>query len=229
MRAILLSLLVAVSAYGQAFTALDPAWLGQENVSGPNYLVSEDCEGTGTPSGWVSSGSGTIDWDYATDPLVGSQSLQLAFSAASATVYTNVPSSANYEAYFKLRHSGISGTGPLLMAFANGTTTIGYLNFTSTAGLLVIALGGSTITMGSLETNVAYHVWARYEKGTGTNAVCRACFSTTGTKPDWTSSVNGTSTAQPNRIYLGTPYARTGGFVIDKIRISTNSIGSNPP
>jgi hypothetical protein len=59
--------------------------VGQPIVAGdsPSYILSEDCEGTGAPSGWTDATSeetsGSIDWDYATSPspLVGSQSVYM--------------------------------------------------------------------------------------------------------------------------------------------------------
>lgn len=46
-------------------------------ASGITYLNEEGFEGTGAPTGWGTNGTGTIDWDYATTPLAGSQSLHI--------------------------------------------------------------------------------------------------------------------------------------------------------
>lgn len=61
----------------QAFAG-GPAFMGGAVASAPagvTYLVEENCEGTGTPSGWKDAG--TVDWDYTTTVLRGSQSLAI--------------------------------------------------------------------------------------------------------------------------------------------------------
>jgi hypothetical protein len=46
---------------------------GSHATGGPSFIINEDCEGTGTPSGRAGAGN----WDSTTSPLAGAQSLRL--------------------------------------------------------------------------------------------------------------------------------------------------------
>jgi len=64
------------------YTAIIPSF--HSAAAPPSYLVEENFEGTGTPSGWIPIG--TVDFDYTTTVLQGVQSCYLDGTSAWAAI-----------------------------------------------------------------------------------------------------------------------------------------------
>lgn len=221
--------LMVPAAYGQALSLADSAALQKPvAASGVTYLVEEDCEGTGTPSGWIDGSS--PDWDYATSPapLVDTQSLYL--NGGDSTYYTfagqddvwayivfNMPTAAVNQGYFP-------------MGFRGSTTSVarGYLLVSTMRPYVYAGTLDQAGTAGTVSAATTYHFWLHYIKGTGADSFVGLYWNTTSDFSGATSLTksNGNATVQADNIY----FANTSGneLVIDKIRVSATAIGSAP-
>lgn len=201
--------------------------------AGVEYLLTEDCEGTGTPSGWSDSGTGTVDWDYTTSPIAGSHSVL--FSTSAQTAFSSNSLAAGISAmycFFRLRIDSGSGA----FAFIRTSTTTQATILISSGKLSVSASGGtSNNSAGDIPTGENLYIWFEYLKGTGSDAIARAGWSTDGTKPTFSAggatscvSSNGTATNDVTMLRLGNTSSSTFALVFDTIRVAASAIGSNP-
>ncbi len=205
----------------------------------PGYLVNQNFETptTGYDNGetWNSfAGGGTINPVYAVSPIVGAQSLRIVTTGANqAAAYTDFTASNNVYMAFRMRLDSFTGTHTLLNLYTVGAgARIGRLDVVSTGEINLVFEGGAannSSTTLPLSTNL--YLWFEYEKGTGSNAVLRAGWSTTSTKP--TLSAGGATTAaltagsqatQGARIYMGTVSSDTAARVYDAIKVDTSPL-----
>lgn len=184
---------------------------------GPSYLVNQNFEtpSTGYDNGesWTEAGTGTVEAANTTTVIAGSQSLQINLVGQTGSTYIAFTAQGSLFCKFRFRVAS-TNTGNQVVATirdssANilGTLTLAGMNrvIRATAG------GGSANTSSTLlplDTNL--YIWFEYVKGTGSNAICRAGWATTDTKPTMTAtgtvtavSSNGTVTADATRLYLG--------------------------
>lgn len=188
------------------------------------YLISENFEGTGLPSGWTGSG----DFDYTTSPMEGSQSFRTTSGAISAQA--NYSALTNGWMYLIFRRD-TSGDGYVAgFSSTNGLTWRAYFRISSSGGMLQIS-HGSVITNsadGLVTAGTTYHVWYNYITGSGANGISKLFLSTTSAKPVSPileiSNGNGTAPAECVLLYTAT----TTSIVRDKIRVSNSEIGSDP-
>lgn len=231
---------------GVAFTAWNgvaiTAWNGT-GISvggGVSYLVNQGFEGTGYDNSetWTEAGTGTIDEDYTTSPIVGSQSLRITLAAQTGSTYAAFTAQDTVYFFARLRFDSITGGASRTLAtFRDGSATVHASLQHSTSGVLRVSATGGTAnnSTDALPTATDIYVWFEYVKGTGTNAIARAGWSTDGTKPTLSAgaakacvSNDGTSTAQASRIYLGHSASSTIDTVWDKTLVDDAVIGSNP-
>lgn len=181
-------------------------------------LVEENCDGTGTPSGWVDSG--TPNWDYTTTILQGTQSVLCASGQSSyktfstqSTAYgyclmripTSLPGSVNTYCGFRASDGSaralvrVDASGNVTM-FANGSD--------------------STACVTQMTANTTYHVWWSFTA----SGTCTVAFSTDGTKPtsgnNFTSKTGGTGTVER--------YIINNIAIFDRMLASTTAIGNSP-
>jgi len=194
-------------------------------VPSVSYLVSEDAEGTGTPSGWT-DGSGP-DWDYTTTVLEGAQSFKTAsagmsslisFTAGSERWFYCLFRTANLNDQYAVRlRDGSNFQLAAVRTLADGTVRVysGTTDFSATAA-------------GFVSANTTYSVWLQYVKGTGANSVARCYVSTTTTLPSVSAEfTTGSETTDCAQLYLQPNQADI--CIWDHIRVSATSIGSTPP
>lgn len=196
---------------------------------GPTLLLNENCEGTGTPSGWTDDV--TVSWDYTSTVLNGAQSMDAQGSGGNASRYDL--GTTYTELYGKLLVrvvSGANGLQVLTMRDASNTHTVFSIQFTATD--LAIIDGGSgsgTTTVGSITTGVKYWVWWHYKTGSGSNAIGEIWISTTSTQPangssSYATFTNGTETLPMQKPEFGV-WSGTGHEVIlDDMQIAQSAI-----
>lgn len=192
----------------------------------PTYLLQENCDGTGTPSGWTDVN--TPDWDYTTSPapLEGTQSLFLAVTGNKQT-YKDFTSNADVWLYLMFNITSFS-SGSSFIRLRNSTTDVALFRaHSSTAFRLTHGTVNSSVG-GSYSVGTTYHLWLHYVKSTASNGVLDAFVSTTATKPGAAtlSISNGDATANADRLFLISGAA--ADHVIDKIRVDDVEIGSSP-
>ncbi len=215
-------------------TLTGDTWIGEG--AGASYLLQDDFEGPGYESGtWTETGA-TIDDQYATAPapLVGSYSLYITptgtFRSTKSPQFT---ASDTVYAYFQFRINTLNTTANQVKIFSiwnGGTELMAVYQASSKLQIKVPTtnIPGTT----TLDTNTTYHMWVRYTRGTGADAVGTMWLSDSATKPgapEVTTS-EGASTLQADYISLrssnGGTY--TVDIIFDKVRVSDSDIGSDP-
>lgn len=214
-----------------------PARFGIGGMSGGRvWLVNEDCEGTGSPTGWTTA-NGTPNWDYTTTILADTQSLLLATTGVAVMTRFDFTNQSDFKMYFLFRMTGsLPGSAQNIMGVRpnGGGAPLFSLTITST-GRLNWTFGGQTASpSAALSLATTYHVWLEYKQGTGANGWHSVGYSTTGVRPlvagttyNFTAATS-TATTQIGRIELGlTPTTQTVDLIYDNIRVSNTPIGDN--
>ncbi len=190
------------------------------------YLVSEDFEGTGTPSGWVESGS--PDFDYAYLPVQGAQMLSCPDGSSAYKNFAN--SSGTCWAFARIRRLStptvtdftilglFDSSGTSLASVRTRNTSNGWRLWAGSAYVGTTNYGGSNV-------NVA--IWLSYTAGTGGNAVTSIYINNSEIRPASPALIHtsGTRTANAERVICNASGAQ---ILFDKVRVSASPIGSNP-
>ncbi|MEO7723200.1 MAG: choice-of-anchor Q domain-containing protein [Chthoniobacterales bacterium] len=205
----------------------------------PTPLINQGFAGPGYDNGetWTPSGKGTIDPDSTSSPIVGGQSLEINLSAKTGKTFASFAAQDNVYGFCRIRwHSHTNS--PAIISFRNSAGfvrgTVSILNATN-AMRGAASSGTNADSSTGMPVNTNIYVWFEYQKGTGSNAIFRCGWSTTGTKPDLSAtgaqtcnSSNGMGKDQISRIYLGTGSPVTSDVFYDHILVSTAPIGNNP-
>jgi hypothetical protein len=143
--------------------------------------------------------------------------------------YANSPTGINEaEVWVRYRVRFTTANAGVAMYFVNYSfSNIGLL-YRQADGSLTIepAGGGQATTVATSSINTTYWVWARFKKGTGSNAEMEVWFSTTSTKPADGSNnnaevTNGTGTTNVDFVQWQTNSATS---YIDEVRVAAASI-----
>jgi hypothetical protein len=200
------------------------------------YLFCQNYEGTGYDNGetWTAGGTGTINPDYTTTVLEGSQSL-LFDATAQAPILSHIFSSTQSEiwGYFLFRPTALPNTTKNTITIKDYLGNNSYtIEFRTTGGWLVRINGsGATAeTTTKMTTGTTYHCWYHVKNGSG-NAVATFGFSTDGTEPTsgdaFNSKTNGTEADVLASIDIGWIGNATMSFILDKMLGSiTGTIGN---
>lgn len=220
---------------------------GVDNTGGgPSYLVNQNFEtpGTGYDNGetWsAGSSTGTVDPDNATNPIVGTQSLNIITSAQTGSTFTSFTAQDTVYGFFRMRINSYGGSTQTIAGVRNtGASLRGTIQLTGTRQLRALTSGGT----GNASTDVIptgvgneIYVWFEYVKATvaANDAIMRVGWSADGTKPTFTAggaktaiSSNGTSQDQMTRVYMGQDASSTWDLTFDRVLISSSAIGNNP-
>lgn len=192
---------------------------------GATYLLEEDWEGTGTPSGW-SDTFGTPDHDdtsTGSSPLMGSESLYLASGEKTRTV--SFSASGDCYAYFVAEFGAASGSSTIFEMEGSGSTFRCRVEFRP-GGFLRLYHGSSSADGSTVVSSSVKHIWVEYEVGTGSDGVARLYYSASaGTKTLEATVTTGTATDDIIQFELVGP---TNGVLMDTLRGSATAIGTNP-
>lgn len=184
-------------------------------------ILSENCEGTGTPVDWTDSG--TVNWDYTTTVLEGSHSVRL---SASASTTKSIGSRTSAECFFLVNHGSLPVSTASIGGFrASDTSPRAVARVNSTGNVAVYCNGGdSAFTTDAMVAGTTYGVWVKWLA----SGECTVAFApaTDLTKPTsgtakFASRTGGTGVAN-NFTIAGS------ATTFDKLRASTTTIGSNP-
>jgi hypothetical protein len=201
-------------------------------AAGSTTLLSEDFEGPGA-TGWTSTVPWSDQFSTSPAPLNGDYSGNINGTTTTIHAYKSFTASNNVYCRFSyLATRNTSGNGALATirdASGNVLATFGIVSGTNVAR--ATPAGGSTVNASTAPTsNIFYYGWFEYEKGTGSNAVCRVGFrDDSQNRPSWPTSgasgrlavsINGTSTATPARIMFGSSTAATNyNIIFDDIEV----------
>lgn len=207
-------------------------------VAAATYLRNQNFEGTGYDNGetWTTS-SGSINADYTTTVLLGSQSLSTDSTSGASRVRTDFTNQNEVWGYFLFQIGGSAPAGDrqiFSLAVNAGTTEFCKILLTS-ARKIRLQTSGSYYTTDALTIGTKYHCWWRYKNGTGTaeiefsfkDASVDAVKPTSGNAYVLASSLSISS--QAGRIYLGCDQSSAANlYIFDKILIDDVAIGDNP-
>lgn len=193
-----------------------------------NYLIAEDAEGTGTPTGWNDGGSPGPDWDDSTNNLVGTESVSIGTSSSNFATSPAFTDNSEVWVYFAFEVGAASGSVDMFRLLDSSNTSQADVQYRST-GALRIEHGSVTADTGALSSATTYYCWVQYIAGSGSDGVLRIWVDATETWPGFGSEdaevTTGTSTGDIAKIRFA-GHANTNTF--DKIRADDAAIGSTP-
>ncbi len=234
----LLALLIAIPAFGQVSLS-SPGFIAslsaQAAAPGASYLVNQGFEGAGYDNGETWTESGTVDEDYTTETIIGSQTC--AVTGIFANTYASYSGQTDVWAFTRLRfRTGING----------GTTFRNYFYIADSSGTILASIKFANVdgigsacnvrletsgtesasSASTVDINTSYYVWLHFVSG----GTCSAHISTSSTRPSadgggdvYLTKSAGSATAA--RIYLmnvdGIP-------VFDHVLVDDAEIGNNP-
>lgn len=200
------------------------------------YLINQTFNGPGIDHGesWTIANA-TWNPAYATSPapLEGVASLLISSAGTAApNGFANFTANANVYCRFLFNLQTGANGNTTLVSIRNSTTLLASIGMSNaTSNFRSLPAGGSTVTATLPPTlNTTYYGWIEYEKGSGANAICRVGLSLTGARPTWPSSgasgllavsINGTSTSNANRIYLGFTSTLNYAVILDQVLVSS--------
>lgn len=201
---------------------------------GPSYLLEENFDGAGTPSGWTTA-TGTPNYDYTTTILQGTQSLALDGTSADAgAISPSFTAPSTIYGYCLFRFSAIPSSSREFMRLRNSTTVVARVFITS-SGNLQFRHGATTYsTVSTMSINTTYHIWYDYAAGSGANGVSSIGFSTDGTRPTsgnaFASNSAGAGTLNIDNLSPFTDFASANGYlgIFDRILADDVQIGNSP-
>lgn len=245
LKVILFGLLLPFVAWGQIrdYGAL-LATAKRQHVLCPDhsvYLVRQDFEAvtnydnceTWTPT--TASGA-VINPQYTGIVLAGTQSLLIACTNNSGELRSFVFTAQDEVFLYCMFRPVIvpaSSFKPIFLINQTSGGNFGHVALNS-SGTLRIALNTVANTVDAMSANTTYHVFARYKKGTGANAIISVGFSTDGTRPTsgnkFAQITTGNTTLQCGKIALDLDSSVVSQtFIFDKVRVATTQIPDNPP
>lgn len=218
-----------VSFISSLLTYKAPPEGGGEPNDPTSPILSEKFEATGyDTAGWTESGTGTLNEDYTTSPLHGSQSLRIVTPSDELTyIYHSITSSSETWIRFKIKVVlNPASEIPLIEMWNISQAPIASLRITS-AGTLKVSNGTSisTATSSALVDGTTYYVWFHFKNGTGANGVCDASFDESGnSRPtsgnQFTSLSNGTATQAALHVTLGCiVFEGVNEFIFDRFDV----------
>lgn len=212
-------------ATAQVAQVSDPAFVNNANPAGGSaaYIFQENFEGTGYENaGWTESG--TPNEDY-TPALQGSQSWSSS-AQASYAVYDLGQTYDSINVFFQWKRAGAASTPQLVQLLDESDTVVAALAAGNGQAIVYNGTTGSA-NFGSSDLP-SYYFWLEFTKGTGSNGSTLGYNSTTATKPGSASGTvttgNATTGVRKIKLIGGSSF----NFIVDKIRVSTASIGSDP-
>lgn len=196
---------------------------------GPTYLLEENFEGTGAPSGWTDN-SGTPDYDDSTTspgPLQGGESLFLASGEDAWSVTFTGQSSI--EVHFRFSLGAPSGHEEIFKMLDSGGSGRLRIEYRSGGGLRVEHGSTNGTTGTAVSTATLYYGWVDYSiaTGMGSNGTANLYYSTSPTKPGSPESTLTTGTATDDITQLSF-IGPTNGVLFDRSLADDDTIGSNP-
>lgn len=148
------------------------------------YLINQDFEGVGTPSGWFSGGAGSVNFNSIISPLAGLQSLRIDATAGTGAAGVNVAGSELF-GKFLFRPATITASFTRMYDIADVSNLVATLYILSNGTIEIHDPSGlaDVTTAGSLTAGTTYRIYWHYKKGTGANGIVEVGFATTDVRP----------------------------------------------
>lgn len=206
---------IIINPYSFGTGTPEPAWIIQQGFEGSGYDHGET---------WTAAGTGSVDPDSTAVVLEGTQSLRILLASQTGSTYREVTAAGSLYVRMMLRmdstRNGVIATIRTANTVRATVSRIGNKLRVQPSG------GTANDTTDDIPTGTLLYFWLEYISGSGSDAIARAGWSTTPTKPTLAaggattcSSTNGTGTGTVNRLYLGTSASTPAlDVVYDQIR-----------
>jgi hypothetical protein len=213
---------------GQCYASMIPMLASRAQSE---YLLYDNLEyadnTAAAAAGW--NNSGTPTWGYATSPApLGGYAASLRCTSATTIAYQTYAAQNEVWLYVLFNIPALTNDVSLLALRDSGGTNVATVTVRTT-GLLRVNAGGTNgdSSTGLVVAGTTYHLWIRYVKGTGANAIITAYLSTTGTRGSSVAErTDGTQTNQVAQIrFQG---AVSTAPITNKLRLKLTEIGDNP-
>lgn len=179
-------------------------------------LLFETFEGTGyATAGWtaVTGGGGTVNPDFTSMILDGSQSLEINGPTDEVSYITNsFTAQSEVFAYFQFRITSMPATESQWLSLfrfrdVDGATVF-KMQIDSTAFPRITTGGQSSSTLANISANTTYHCWLSWNKDNGANSTATMAISTTKVQPTegnyYVTVANGTQVANnASQVFIG--------------------------
>jgi hypothetical protein len=196
-------------------------------ITGPG----EGFEGTGAPALWTdTSTSGSVDWDYTTSPLYGSQSLFGADTSSGVREVTyNFPEDADeiwIALRFRMSADPAAAANWFITLLDSGTNVNCHLQIGSTGNLTGHVDTAASTVVRDIAAATTYRIKLRYKKGTGANEELEVWANSEASGTWGTSQVrtNGTTTTRADALILTNTNTGNHDVTWDTVLISTSDI-----
>jgi hypothetical protein len=185
-------------------------------------IRSEDMEGSGTPSGWTNTGTGTIDWDETAVFGEGAQSLEITSAGTNDSTAAPFTAGATRYLHFMFRYGSLTGSTSIASLRSSGSQRLvisvsgaGVMNFQHGTGQSAINLTDA------IPADTWVHIWARYTQGTGADGIADVewceCDTRTGSGTKYGNTTVGQATSTVNEIRLGQVASETHTIYFDHV------------
>jgi hypothetical protein len=192
-------------------------------------LLSEDFEGPQS-TGWSSTAFWNDYYSTNTDFFAGDYAGEIECTTFGIHAYKNFTESPNvYCRFFIAAQTFTTATGTLATIRTSTGTVLATFGLVTNSNAARANSGGGSVTSGTGPTiNTLWFGWFEYEKGTGSNAICRVGYTQTQSRPSWPGSgasgrlavsVSGTSTANAGRIMFGHTAVTGYNVIVDNIEV----------
>jgi hypothetical protein len=204
------------------FTAILAAAAKRRNRS--SYIVSEDFEGTGAPEGWTNqNGVGTVNFDNTGTPSPqGGQNLYVnnnTISSVGSGAGYILPAPMGTFGYYAQMRCGNSSANRAW--YFTDRESIYFRGGTGPAGNDLLDIDTNAVITGLFANFTWYHIWL------DRTPTYKALYvSTDGIKPG--SPITTRTGTFSDITKLVSSFNNAGGVWLDKVRLSTSPIGSNP-
>lgn len=202
---------------------------GQSEAPSVTYLINEDFEGTGTPSGWTMEGGTIVNYDYTSTVLAGSQSFFLDYATGGdlSAITPSFTGAGDIYIGFMLRASAMPSAADAEFIYIRNAADAnqGFFKVGSDGHITVSlpGVGGESSGAGIVSTSGTTYIKIRYQKGTGSNGIITGYTSSNGTS--WTQSAQltgGTGTTNITYIRLIVPFGDPQAWIIDNFKVATS-------
>lgn len=206
---------IIINPYAFSGAAPEPSWIIEQGFEGSGYDHGET---------WTAAGTGSVDPDSAATVLEGTQSLRIQLTSQTGSTYREV--TADGSLYVRMMFRMDSTANGVIATIRTANTIRATLSRVSNKLRVQPSGGSANDSTDDLPTGTTLYLWVEYISGSGSDAIARAGWSATATKPTLSASgtttcasTNGTGAGTVNRLYLGTT-ASTSAFdvVYDQVR-----------
>lgn len=190
------------------------------------YLIDEDFEGTGAPSGWTADTSNgiTVNWDSAVSPLAGDQSVVLTGNSGYGYISSPVFSGNDTTAIEFMFKPGevpnfTAAWAVIQDGSGNGLVRIQTFDATGKISASFAPFSDESIWTHELSAATAHTLKVVYTRGTGADAELEIYALI---DDEWTSILSmsgGATTAAAGRVLFLAPTSGSGTFAYDNIKV----------